>query len=221
MATKKSAFLSSFGVSMNVFKAITDAVLAEGGSDDDLRALISDPDKCRRIALEIVGRKAAVPAPPETYLRVPVAYKLPPMAELERKYSGEGSVSMLFDGRPWERHSSCETIDETPGERMMRLAEVPEQFIDRKIKDCRDELAAHFDKLGERFAVETEAHDFACKEPDAQRKNWILALGSSALRDNDDRCVAVLREFVRDRILDDHWIEDELNRDGRLLLVSK
>ncbi|MEK7473733.1 MAG: hypothetical protein AAB668_03355 [Patescibacteria group bacterium] len=202
MAKQKSPFLSSFGTSFQVFKSIADAVLAEGGSDDDLRSLLSDPDKCRRVALEIVGRKPG------------------PLAALEKKFSGEGSVSTLFDGRPWERHSSCANIDQ-PGKRTFRLAEVPEEFLGKRIIDCQDDLAVHFDKTGERFAIESEAVEFADEDPEAQRKNCILALGSSTLRVGDFRCVALLLADDRCRFLSDDWVGDRLRASDRLLLVRK
>ncbi len=157
---------------------------------------------------------------------IPVTYKLLPMAELREKY--DGCVSDLFDGRSWERHSSCKDIDLAPSERFMRLAEIPEQFftenkgtMTKPIREIQDQLAVHFDKLGERFAIETEAHDFACKEPDAQRKNWILALGSSALHADGDRYVAVLDEGGRGHVLLGYWVDYGLDRCVRLLLVRK
>ncbi|MCR4256230.1 MAG: hypothetical protein NUW08_00830 [Candidatus Uhrbacteria bacterium] len=159
--------------------------------------------------------------PPHHY-RIHVSYtQLPGVAALEPKFSGKGSVSSLFDGRPWKRHSSCAKIDETPGERIFRLAEVPEEFLGKRIRDCEDELADYFDKLGERFVIETEAVEFADEDPEAQRKNWILALGSSALFDGGNRCVTMLYAYDRDRFLDDDWVGDVLDDGGRLLLVRK
>lgn len=53
----RSEFLSAAGISFDIFRVITNAVLAEGGSDDDLRSLLSDEKKCKRVALEIMGRE--------------------------------------------------------------------------------------------------------------------------------------------------------------------
>jgi hypothetical protein len=146
---------------------------------------------------------------------------LPGMQVLETKFSGEGSVSVLFDGREWERHSSCVEIDETPGERIFRLAEPPEQFLGKRIRDCWDDLAAHFDREGDRFAIEKEGVEFAEAQPGLQCKDWILALGSSALDDGGDRCVTMLRARDRVRVLVDSWVDDALSDDDRLLLVRK
>lgn len=205
MVKKKSEFLSAFGVASHVLKTITDAVLAEGGTNEDLRSLLSDPEKCRRVAIKIINRKSV----------------LPMVEVLEKKFSGKHSVSPLFDGRAWERHSSCSKIDETPGERVFRLAEVPEQFLGQEIKDCWDALATHFGPNGERFAIESEAIEFAEANPELHRKNLILALGSSALHDDGRRCVAMLIARDRNHILRDCWVDYDLLDDVRLLLVRK
>lgn len=144
---------------------------------------------------------------------------LPGIATLETRFSGEDSVSLLYDGREWTRHSTCVTIDQTPGEREFLLAEIPEQFLGMRIDDVRDDLAAHFGLKGFRFAIETEAVEFADAQPELLRKNWILALGSSALSGGGSQCVAVLFERDRDRILGDGWVGDELDGGDRVLLV--
>jgi len=159
--------------------------------------------------------------PPNRY-RVHVSYaKLPVMEELEKRFSGKDNVSSLFDGRPWERHSSCAKIDETPGEREFFVASVPTQFFSQRIDTIRDALAAHFGGLGYRFAIETEAVTFADAQPGLQHQNWIYALGSFVWSVDDDQCVTMLSANDRDRILDVYWVDDGLYSGVRLLLVRK
>jgi len=159
--------------------------------------------------------------PPNRY-RVHVSYaKLPVMEELEKRFSGKDSVSSLFDGRPWERHSSCAKIDETPGEREFFVASVPKQFFSQRIDTIRDALAAHFGGLGYRFAIETEAVTFAAAQPGLPHQNWIYALGSSARGNNNLQGVTMLHANHRGRILYGHWIGVALDSDVRLLLVRK
>jgi len=159
--------------------------------------------------------------PPNRY-RVHVSYaKLPVMEELEKRFSGKDNVSSLFDGRPWERHSSCAKIDETPGEREFFVASVPKQFFSQRIDTIRDALAAHFGGLGYRFAIETEAVTFAAAQPGLPHQNWIYALGSSALSFDDDQYVALLLALDRGRVLRDRWLGGDLDSDDRLLLVRK
>jgi hypothetical protein len=138
--------------------------------------------------VEIIDRGG--PAKQDNCYRLHVTYKLPSLEELEKKY--DVGVSCLFDGRPWERHNSCKTIDETAGEREFLLAEVPEEFLGKKIDSIWDQLAEHFGKLGYRFVIPVELDAFGTAHPDLQRKNYILALGSSALDVGRDRCVAYL-----------------------------
>ena len=159
--------------------------------------------------------------PPNRY-RVHVSYaKLPVMEELEKRFSGKDNVSSLFDGRPWERHSSCAKIDETPGEREFFVASVPKQFFSQRIDTIRDALAAHFGGLGYRFAIETEAVTFADAQPGLPHQNWIYALGSSARSGGGRQFVAVLSASVRGRFLSGYWLDNGLNSGDRLLLVRK
>ena len=159
---------------------------------------------------------------PPNHYRLHVSYApLPGVAALEPKFSGKNSVSYLFDGRAWERHSSCVTIDEISGEREFLVAEVPEQFLGKRIDAVWNDLATHFDREGFRFAIETEAVEFSAAQPELQRKNWIYAIGSSALRDDGNRCVAVLFAFRRGRILGGGRVGRELDGGVRVLLVRK
>ncbi len=151
------------------------------------------------------------------------------IAALEPKFSGKDSVCVLFDGRKWERHSSCAVIDQTPGERDFIVAEMPGQFLNKRISNSRDDLAVYFGAKGFRFAIETEAVEFADAQPELQRKNPIYALGSftllghlpSVLRGDEDRCVTVLRMINGKRVLRDGWFGYLVDCDVRLLLVRK
>lgn len=53
---KKSEFLSGFGMAIEIFKAMADAVLRRGGSDEDLRRVAVDEDLSDQIAALIVGK---------------------------------------------------------------------------------------------------------------------------------------------------------------------
>jgi len=56
---KKSEFLSALGVMFEVWKAVVDAVLAKGGTDDDLRRIKDEPGLAEKLADLIVGAKKA------------------------------------------------------------------------------------------------------------------------------------------------------------------
>jgi hypothetical protein len=57
MSRKKSEFLGGFGMANEILKAIIDAVLEQGGSDEDLRRIISAPDLAKEIAGLIVQKQ--------------------------------------------------------------------------------------------------------------------------------------------------------------------
>lgn len=62
MPAKKSQFLSSFGKAFQIFKAITDAVLDQGGVDEDVARILTDGDLAKDIATCIMHSKEAAKA---------------------------------------------------------------------------------------------------------------------------------------------------------------
>lgn len=156
------------------------------------------------------------------HYRLRVGYAKLGIKSLEEKFPDKDSVLRLFDGRLWERHSTCAAIDETPGDREFRVAEIPAKFLGNQRTDkILDALSDHFDLEGFRFAIEIEAIEFADALPNFSYENWIYAFGSSAAYDDGFRCVAVLGEGDRDRILKDFWVGGYLDDNDRLLLVRK
>lgn len=55
---QKSEFLSAFGTAMEIFRAITNAVLERGGSDDDIRRVLTSRKLADEIAGLIVNKRA-------------------------------------------------------------------------------------------------------------------------------------------------------------------
>ncbi len=164
-------------------------------------------------------RKRQNRLPPDCY-HVHVSYaKHPGIVALEKRFSGKGSVSYLFDGREWDRHESCANIDTSPGERIFRVAEVPAEFIGQTISQARYDLAFGCFE-GERFAIEAEAIAFADAQPERQRRNHILALGSSAVDRDGYWCVTELRALAG-RTLGECWFAHRLDANDRLLLVRE
>ncbi len=152
---------------------------------------------------------------PENHFRVPISYTLKTKSELKREFDW---VSDWYDRRPRKRHRSCRGIDTTDGERVLFLAEVPEEFIG--MMNDRDKLALHFDRLGYRFAIEEEVVAFAKAHPDLQREKYILALGSSVLHVGSYFVVMICGGSSA-RGLGRILLSRGLDEDGRLLLVRK
>jgi hypothetical protein len=146
--------------------------------------------------------------------------KLPGRQKLEQKLSGKGSVSPFFDGRPWQRHSSCERIAKKLVEREFFLSEIPKEFLGKSIKVIRDDLAKHFDSLGYRFGLPADLVVFDA-HPNAPRKNWIFALGECVNGDDERRFISVLHRPIGGSILAGHGLNCVLVREGLLLIVRK
>ncbi|QQR60325.1 hypothetical protein IPH19_02810 [Candidatus Uhrbacteria bacterium] len=151
----------------------------EVGVESVLLVRMTDADLALRIG-----------AAPSMHYRMQLGYEpLPGIGELESALLrlSEDSfdednpvVSPAFDGCRWERHSSCSAVDTTPGERVLRLAKLPEVFHGQSIQQAWNELAAHFDREGYRFAIETEAFEFIKKRSTLlHHYRRILTLGSS------------------------------------------
>ena len=167
----------------------------------DWQEAISRPTKGKRIRLN-----------KDEYL-VHVTYApLPSFSELEQEF-GEGNVSNIFDGRPFQKHSSCENIDETPGDKVFLL-----KHFGRETQS--EDNIAEMDKLGYRPATHIEAYAFQKKHPELQRKFWIVALGSFAMGDGG-RYVAVLRGGSGRRIFVSCWFGSGWGSGRRFLFVRK
>lgn len=64
MARKKSEFLGALGTTFQIFKTIADAVMEAGGSDDDLRKVLSPSNGlAKNLALVITGKAETVILP--------------------------------------------------------------------------------------------------------------------------------------------------------------
>ncbi len=57
MARKKNEFLKAFGTGYEIFTKVSKAVLDNGGTDDDLRRILSDKNLSRRIAEMVIASR--------------------------------------------------------------------------------------------------------------------------------------------------------------------
>lgn len=166
------------------------------------------------------GASAKPSSKPIRLYRIHVSYaRLPGIEALERKYSGKASVSRLYDGRAWERHPSCVSIDETPGERIFWVDEVPEPYGGKPLREIWNKLATYYRKKGFRFAIEKEADAFADAMPNLQLQHWIRAIGVSATHDDGRECTPMLLAGGQHRMLGGGMIDCVLPAHRRLLLV--
>ncbi|MEK9177433.1 MAG: hypothetical protein AAB923_04010 [Patescibacteria group bacterium] len=152
---------------------------------------------------------------------------LPSFAELESEY-GKGNVSSLFDGRPWTKHAKRLEHDVTAEEVVILVKdfaleiESGEITLDKDGYLLTEDLIAWGLKHGYTPCDEKETYAVGRDEKtrDLQRKNWSVALGSSAAG-GGGRCVAVLDARGRDRVLYGGWDGDGWGRSDRFLFARK
>jgi hypothetical protein len=149
----------------------------------------------------------------ETY-HVFVDYQMPrDKDELEAEFSNDGVSELFYGNYEWQLHSSCQGIDQAPGEREFLV-----KHFDRPIES--DEAIAEMDKLGYRPATHLEAYAFAKANPELQRQFWIVALGSFTVC-GGGRGVVVLVSGSGGRVLSGGWFGDRWGAGGRFLFVRK
>lgn len=143
---------------------------------------------------------------------------------LREKY--DCGVSNLFDGRPWTRHPSVSRLDSTPRERTFCLREIPEEFLGKKLDGVWSKLADHFyhgphnsPEDMYRFAIEVELDAFGAANPDLQRENCILALGSYTYDNDFRKCIAYLGGDDHGRWLHGGSADHFLDKNVRVLTV--
>ncbi len=99
---------------------------------------------------------------------------LPTRVELVKEF-GEHRAAKIFDGRPFEKHTSRVGTAEIPGNKIFLV-----KHFNREIKS--EEAIAEMGRLGYHPATHLEAYEFQKAYPQLQRKFWIVALGSLAMR---------------------------------------
>lgn len=210
--------VSNFGFAFEMLKVIAHAVMAKGGTMQHLRRVVKEPALQRQIADLIVPAGSEIERPlADGEYRVQVGYDMPrDKATLEAVFSRDGVSELFYGNYEWKNHSSCAEIDQTPGERIMLV-----KHFNRAIGS--EDAIAEMDKLGYRPATHLEAYAFAKANPEPQRQFWIVALGSSAMRDGDfdGRDVAVLYGYSDESFLVNGWFGHEWDFGYRFLFVRK
>jgi len=211
---KISDVLSDHGFAFEFFKAIAHAVMSKGGTMRHMRRVVKESTLQEALGDLIVpvGSVTEIPLSENEFL-VPVSYTpLPSFSKLEHEF-GQGNVSNIFDGRPFQKHSSCVNIDETSGNKIFLV-----KHFGRETES--EDNIAEMDKLGYRPATQIEAHAFQKKNPDLQCQFYIVALGSFAVG-GGGRFVAVLGSRSGRRVFGNDWFDDGWDAGGRFLFVRK
>lgn len=202
---RMSIVLSSFAEAFQIFKLIVEEVIEIGGSDDDLRSLHFNRVKRRRVAEAIIGRKAGVESLLSDECLIFVQYS---QREITEKYfSNIWTMSHRFHGRPWVRYCSSADIDESDGNRIMRLFHFPNSRIKR------EEIIRRANEEGYRPATVEELYAFTkCYRPRLLLE-WCIAVFGSYVVDDDKQQYMPAFNVYRHALCDVRFSDDDVWND--------
>lgn len=195
----KSEFVSSAGTVFELVKALSDEVNSLGGSDDDLRRILSDKSVAREMAELLVGK--------------PELQSYPLTINRERSRS-----EMVKAGR-YDYVNSNITEENSPVVEGEAEVEAVLVHLDRVASD--EEVLAEMERLGLRPATMDELNAFGEQHPDRQREYPIIALGSVWAGRDGRRLVGCLWEGGLGRGLRLVWLGDGWRAYCRFLAVRK
>ena len=145
----------------------------------------------------------------DEYLVTITGDPVPSFAELQKEFS-EDQVSLIFDGRPFQKHGSCVHLKETPRVKLFWVVEPP-----KIIASDSEKIIAWGNKQrrvalnGYHVATKEEAYAFQKAHPEPQCHSLIVALGSSALVGNKRHVVVLgsdsVGRFLADEQFDYKW----------------
>ena len=198
MSREKSQFLSSFGTAFQVFKTITDAVLAAGGGDDDLRKILSERDLAGKIAKVIMDE-------PQSF-KVIVDY-------------GQTLEEMIQDGK-YDWVGDDITSDHFPIQGSGK-EEKEITLFSFKRSISSDDAIAEMEKTGYRPADPPEILALGAKHSELQKQFPIVALGSPWRTPRGVRFVLALSWDGLERSLALHLFESDWPENYRFAAVPK
>lgn len=217
MGKPKSEFLQAFGKSFQVFKALADAVLAAGGSDDDLRLLEKD-EGLRQKVVEIIveAGQAARQTAEQASRHVKGTFNL--IVDYSQSFA-----DMIAAGK-YDWVNPDITADHFPitgtGKQEVRV----ELLHFNHYFNNGDEVLAEIDKLGYRPyrpAKIKELLALGAVQPELQRQFPIAALGSIWRDAGGFRGFACLDRDGTNRGLDLYWVGDDFHDRWRFAVVRK
>ena len=199
MSREKSEFLSSFGIALEIFKAIADAVLGLGGTDQDLRRILTDKGLRKKIA-EIVVSEVR-----QTF-RVLVDYS-------------KSLAEMIQAGNyDWKNNDITQDHFPTKGNGQQEVEVVLFHF-GRNISS--DDAIAEMERAGYRPARIEELLALGASQPELQKQYPIVGLGSVWRDPSGLRRVPYLFWDDSGRRLRLHWLEGDWRESCRFVALRK
>jgi len=180
MGRKKSEFLSGFGVANEILRAIVNAVLDQGGDDEDLRRIIKEPELASQLA-KLIIRKKEVSA---EIFKVVVDYSL--------------SLTEMIAAGDYDWTNSDITAENFPVSGDGRQ-EVELELVHLNREASTEEVLEELDRRGLRPARIEELLALGAKHPELQKQFPIIAFGSVWRDPGGYRCVPCLGWGVSER----------------------
>lgn len=194
-----SELVSAAGTVFEIVNTLSREVKSLGGSDDDLRRILSDKSVARQIAELLVDKPADVTYP------------------LEIDYT-QSLEAMVAAGR-YDYVNPDITADHFPVASGEKSVEAVLVHLDRNASD--EEVLRELDRRGLRPGTLRELAVFGEQHSDEQRQYPIVALGSVWTAPQGHRNVGSLWENPGNRKLYLHWLGSDWNPNYRFLGVRK
>ena len=193
MARKKSEFVKASGTVFEIIQKLSSAVTNLGGSDDDLRKLLSDKKLRRAVAEMLVGESGDITSLAE--MIVAGNYDWVNDNITEKNFSIDPSRFTTENTKVFHFDKSMTTAE-----------------VERAIR-----------KEGYEPAGLEHLLAYGAENPDEQRKHPIVALGACWVDPGGSRHVPCLSRYGDKRDLDLNWDDPESRWDGvyRFLAVRK
>ncbi len=154
---------------------------------------------------------------PENHYRVSLKYAgMPNMACLYREF-GKKYVSKIYDGRDWALTPACESMDRTPGQKVLHVLNFEDRWTASEAISLAAKLRTTVAVNGFRPATSDEMYDFQVENPGILN---IVALGSTAPFDGTPS-VAMLWNCRGQQILGEIRYFAEFGASLRALLVAR
>jgi hypothetical protein len=195
MSAKKSELLSAFGTFWEILKAITNAVLDRGGSDEDLRRILSDKKLLADLADRIM-MSSVMSFLVDTYKQ-----------EVNYDLSVYESLSL---GKYDRKNDNITNANFFSKETDVCEIEFGIFHFDRTTSSKSN--IANMNKVGFRPATTKEILSFGEKHPELQLKHPIVALGLVAEFDGNRWVVWLGRQFS-ERCVNLGYFDSEWTRD--------
>lgn len=211
----RSELLSSFGTAFQIYKELTDAVLAKGGTDEDIKKILSNQTLKAKLADDILGKQEAIV---QATTPQPLVTKLTIVSDFDRDMRNENWKLLEdtgdpadFDASRLELASFLQTDEPyTGGETMLKRARGKEPVNGQMLVGCN---------WGQRHGEALLRNQHLIP---VEWRGKVIVLPGTVWRDGRrGRCVAYLVFLGVQWVLHFFWLDFSFNSDCQLLRLRE